>query len=196
MPASLRRLDVFGRHELPSDEGSCEEIDDRPASLRSRYCKSLPVSTARVSKRLAPTSNCRIAVGNARRSVPRCDRALISNGLATQRGTERRPFPTQHQFFPSREGDSKCPKFTWCRFPAPSPPVGAKELTLFFSFPSPPFGGEGPGVRGQRDLLRSQFFHTFPVGEGGRRPDEGSNALLLLPFSLVLQSPISSRIPL
>ncbi len=27
----------------------------------------------------------------------------------------------------------------------PRPRVGARELTLFFSFPSPPFGGEGPG---------------------------------------------------
>jgi hypothetical protein len=52
----------------------------------------------------------------------------------------------------------------------PRPTVGARELSLFFSFPSPPFGGEGPGeglgVRGSGMCSTANFFTpALPSGQ-------------------------------
>ncbi len=62
----------------------------------------------------------------------------------------------------------------------PSPPLGARELALFFSFPSPPFGGEGPGVRGQRDLVRRHFFRSPSLPQQGRGDSNPLGPLLTM----------------
>jgi hypothetical protein len=45
-----------------------------------------------------------LVVGSARRSVPRCQGALNSNGFATLQGTELRPFPTERSNFSHLQG--------------------------------------------------------------------------------------------
>ena len=45
-----------------------------------------------------------LVVGNARRSVPSCQGALNSNGLATLQGTEQRPFPTDPSILSHLQG--------------------------------------------------------------------------------------------
>ncbi len=44
----------------------------------------------------------------------------------------------------------------------PSPPMGARELTLFFLSPGHHLAEGARGLRGLRDLLQQTFFHTFP----------------------------------